>query len=809
MDRLNEFDTSIESRHVVERFKKLLADTRENARLTDNLLEQENARLTECQNVLHETQKQMPKDDALVTEDEIDRQREALRTSRSRFAEYERTRVNYENLSSQLDALTGGRETGVPATSSSQLIPILMLGVGGALVVTGAYLGDSARILSTASGAALLSAATYLLGARRQGKKYASPESATLSRLAEAAKSSAETARLSLVEAASPLTIDDPTDSALDVAEARLVSSEKALSTWKEAHRRVTDARRAFESQKRKTDEMSQKAKTNTELESNAQSQWLDWLGQRGLSDTLVPDTVIELIARIKEARSILEKIRDMEQQICDISGNIEEYLSLVQQLADGYGLSFDIKDHQKAKSIVDKLVKEFDRASKLVDQRNDVECQIQQHKPAYDKAVAEEKEATENLTSVQNKWHDWLLEHNIHDGFTPKTMQEFIARADAAGTTLEEARRMRTRITTIENSINEFRDKVESLASAHSILLNHVESERVAHVADLLIKKLEQAQTESTQRKEAMLKRDREMQRLEQYEERLQSAKEELETLLREGGASDGEDFRRRAGQHRERMSLEQQHNEHERALIRLSGPGEKMISFLESLGNSDRSRLDAEYGELEDEITTVERTRNKLQEERGKISNILEQLAGEEKSSALRRRKNILTEYLLEHAREWSRLVLAKTLLEKTQQKFEQERQPGVIKHAQEFFYNVTDKRYNRLYAPIGKKKIMVVDATGNTKQPHELSRGTREQLYLALRFGLIRDLGERIGQLPVVIDEALVNFDPYRAQLTAQSLNLLAGTNQVLVFTCHPGMRDLFVDVAKAKVVEIKND
>ena len=101
------------------------------------------------------------------------------------------------------------------------------------------------------------------------------------------------------------------------------------------------------------------------------------------------------------------------------------------------------------------------------------------------------------------------------------------------------------------------------------------------------------------------------------------------------------------------------------------------------------------------------------------------------------------------------------------------------------------------------------MVVDAAGNTKQPHELSRGTREQLYLALRFGLIRDLGERTERLPVVIDEVLVNFDPSRARLTAQSLKLLARDNQILVFTCHPGMRDLFVDVARAKVVEIKSD
>ena len=809
IDRLNTFDTSIELRQEVDRFKKLLADARENARLTENLLEQENARLIECQNTLHEAQKQMREDDAPVTEGEIDRQREALRTSRSRFNEYERARVNYKNLSAQLDALAGGKGTGVLATSSSRLPPISMLAAGGALVATGAYLEDSTLILSIAGGAALISAVIYLLAARRQGKKGANPVSAFLSRQTAEAKSSAEAARLSLMKVASLLAIDDPTDYALDAAEARLSSSEKALSAWKEAHGRVMDAQRALESQRLKTNEASQKAQANAESESKAQSQWLDWLKQRGLSDILMPDTVLELISRIKVARSILEQMIDMEQRIRGISGDIEEYHALVQQLADRYGLSLDRKDHQKTKSIVDKLVREFNHTDKLVTMRDDLERQIQQHGPAYDKAVAEEEEAAEDLTSVQSTWRDWLREHNIYDDFTPKTMREFIARADTAVTSLEEIRRMRTRIATIEKSINEFHDKVEPLALMYNIPLNHGESKQVAHAADLLIEKLKATQLESTQRGEAMLKRDGERQRLEQCEKRLQYAMDDLEALFQEGGASGSEDFRRRAAQYRDRMNLEQQRDEHDRALTRISGPGEKKDSFFESLNNSDLSRLDAEYGELEDEIIKMEEIRSELQEERGRISNTLEQLAGEEESSVLRKRRNTLKEQLLEHARKWSQLVLEKTLLEMTQQKFEQERQPDVIKHAQEFFYNVTDKRYNRLYAPIGEKKIMVEDVDGNTKHPHELSRGTREQLYLALRFGLIQDLGERTKRLPIVIDEALVNFDPYRARLTVQSLGLLAKTNQVLVFTCHPGMRDLLVDAANAKVVEIKGD
>ena len=183
--------------------------------------------------------------------------------------------------------------------------------------------------------------------------------------------------------------------------------------------------------------------------------------------------------------------------------------------------------------------------------------------------------------------------------------------------------------------------------------------------------------------------------------------------------------------------------------------------------------------------------------------------QLAREEESSALRLRRNILLEQLGEYAREWSRLAIAEVLVEKTRRKFEKEHQPKVIQHAQEFFSKVTGHRYPKLYVPVGQQTVTVSDDTGSTKQPSELSRGTREQLYLALRFGLIREFGEHAEPLPVVVDEALVNFDPERANRAAESFAELTQTNQVLVFTCHPNIAELFATVAGAVVIDITGD
>ena len=40
--------------------------------------------------------------------------------------------------------------------------------------------------------------------------------------------------------------------------------------------------------------------------------------------------------------------------------------------------------------------------------------------------------------------------------------------------------------------------------------------------------------------------------------------------------------------------------------------------------------------------------------------------------------------------------------------------------------------------------------------------MSRGTREQLYLAMRFGLIEEYEARSEPLPIIMDDVFVNFD-----------------------------------------------
>ena len=77
-------------------------------------------------------------------------------------------------------------------------------------------------------------------------------------------------------------------------------------------------------------------------------------------------------------------------------------------------------------------------------------------------------------------------------------------------------------------------------------------------------------------------------------------------------------------------------------------------------------------------------------------------------------------------------------------------------------------------------------------------EMSRGTREQLYLAMRLGLIDEYETRSEPLPAIMDDVFVNFDDERDEHVIEILNSFSQQRQVLVLTCHQRSLDAYKDI-----------
>lgn len=188
-----------------------------------------------------------------------------------------------------------------------------------------------------------------------------------------------------------------------------------------------------------------------------------------------------------------------------------------------------------------------------------------------------------------------------------------------------------------------------------------------------------------------------------------------------------------------------------------------------------------------------------DELAQAKHQLEGRLESGARDRRTGELHLEESSLTERLAETVDRYLVLSLASRLLGDAQARFQRERQPEVVRRAGEIFSAMTGGRYVGLTVPLGEGDIEVIDAHTGVRTSDVLSRGTAEQLYLAVRLGLISQLGDVGRGLPVIMDDVLVNFDPGRRHGAASAIAALADSRQVLFFTCHPETADLLAEVA----------
>ena len=199
-----------------------------------------------------------------------------------------------------------------------------------------------------------------------------------------------------------------------------------------------------------------------------------------------------------------------------------------------------------------------------------------------------------------------------------------------------------------------------------------------------------------------------------------------------------------------------------------------------------------------LLDSSLEMERKRKKLRElqrDEDTLQYKINEMQYQEELSLLHTQLEGLKHELKENLKKWTKYKIAAYLLKKAKEKYEKEKQPNVIREASQYFKIFTKGKYRNIKAPIGENKIYVTDSMKNRKTPEKLSRGTAEQLYLAIRFGYVNEKNKNSEPVPVIMDDILVNFDHIRVKNAIKSIIRLSENNQILFFSCHPEIIGIF--------------
>ncbi len=232
------------------------------------------------------------------------------------------------------------------------------------------------------------------------------------------------------------------------------------------------------------------------------------------------------------------------------------------------------------------------------------------------------------------------------------------------------------------------------------------------------------------------------------------------------------------------------QQIREVETALLREAGNDEARAAELrQTLAGGEAQAWADERAKLDEYLEAQQSARDEALKREQEATRDRQAVETSDRIAELETRRNQLAGEVGRRYRQWQVYACAQALIEETLERFERERQPAVFARASERLARFSHGRYTQIRQAEAGQDFRVIDADDRAVQPIDLSRGTREQLYLAVRLGLIEEFAQRGTSLPLVLDEILVNFDPDRMAAVAGELARFAEDHQVLLFTCHP--------------------
>ncbi|MDQ6419038.1 AAA family ATPase [Paenibacillus sp. LHD-117] len=386
--------------------------------------------------------------------------------------------------------------------------------------------------------------------------------------------------------------------------------------------------------------------------------------------------------------------------------------------------------------------------------------------------------------------WGDWLTVRSLPRTLSPSGALESFELAEGAIERLRQYDRLSARLAAAEKEASDY--------TAHAVKLceGFEDGFRQSKSDPTLALKLLQADI----RRHAAVKAEAEALHVhrEELASALASTEEELAKLASSIRAvmaeADVGDEPRYEAVLRDRGRLSELEAELARTEIELTaGQTEERLSALERLWetNDEQDTERALEAEEREAARLAEAQRDWL-ERRGRVKQATEHLMNEEKRGQLLAEREMAVSSLDADTDRYAVLAVGRALIRQTRKRFEEERQPVVLRNASSYMSLLTDGRYTRVHASDNQAGVTVERSDQTRLDGGRLSRGTAEQLYLSMRLALAQEAAGS-ARLPMLLDDLFVNFDRVRLRAAAGLINSLSEERQLLLFTCHEHVRD----------------
>ncbi|MCY4110745.1 MAG: AAA family ATPase [Chloroflexi bacterium] len=239
---------------------------------------------------------------------------------------------------------------------------------------------------------------------------------------------------------------------------------------------------------------------------------------------------------------------------------------------------------------------------------------------------------------------------------------------------------------------------------------------------------------------------------------------------------------------------------------------------NWRERVSEADRLEAQGEAIELTDDRRVELRRRgaelqeeaNGLRDERGGLTRDVQEMEALPGPAHVQGAIEEALAELEEVQRAHDRLALLAAAISAAERAYRDAHQSPLLEAASAHLASITGGRYDRLIADdsTGDGVRLHVRRRGEAFPvvvDHPLSRGTLQQIYLALRLAMVDQVeGEDAERLPLFMDEMFVNWDPSRTGRGMVVLREIGRSRQVFLFTADPAWAERTSAQADAIVV-----
>jgi uncharacterized protein YhaN len=338
---------------------------------------------------------------------------------------------------------------------------------------------------------------------------------------------------------------------------------------------------------------------------------------------------------------------------------------------------------------------------------------------------------------------------------------------------------------------IKDFEDIVKSVGD---LLGDKEDNSGIETLLSQITGEYDSAEEQSNKKEKLIELLSRKKKELEKNQNKLAKNSQSVSDLLKLVNAASRDELRKKCGVNNKILELTEKRRNAVNTIETIAGinMADDVIDFLKV---HEQGTLRKDVADLEASIDLMTGELSSRNKELGEIKGRIKTIAGESELAGKMTELETEKQKLTSAYKEWMTGKIALKIFTEVREKYEKEKQPVIIQNSGRYFKKITGGRYERIHAALEKREIIVFDPREASKTIDQLSRGTREQLLVSLRLGFIEEYETNAEPLPVVVDDILVNFDPKRAQKTADIFREFAKNRQVIIFTCHPSTKDYF--------------